>query len=415
MSMNTVQKGERYHIALFGKRNAGKSSLMNALIGQELSIVSDCKGTTTDPVSKAMELLPMGPCLITDTPGLDDEGVLGKKRIEKALQILHRTDLVLLVTDSKTFTSQVLSQKRGLMPEEAYFVAQLEEKKIPYFIVVSQCDGIKVGQTEEIRRVLQRKNPHTTVLTVSAQTEKGMEELKDAIGRQAPDKDSRLHIVDDLVEKGDMVVLVVPIDEAAPKGRLIMPQQQVIRDILDNGGIAVVTQPQELAQTLSNLDGKVKLVITDSQAFGQVAAIVPKEIKLTSFSILMGRYKGDLKTLAEGIKAIKQLNEKSRVLIAEGCTHRRQCNDIGTVKIPKWLKKYTGKELHIETCSGAQFPADVTSYDLVIHCGGCTLQEREMKHRMFLCHEQGVAMVNYGLFLAYVNGILERSMEVFQV
>lgn len=413
MEMNGTQQGERCHIALFGKRNAGKSSLMNAILGQELAIVSEIKGTTTDPVSKAMELLPLGACMITDTPGLDDEGELGKKRVEKAEQILHRTDLVLLVVDGQTLTTDTVTQKRGLGDEESVFLMQLEEKKIPYIIVVNQCDKMEQTKVEELRRTLGMKNAQSTVVMVSTVTKKGIEELKNAIGRQAPAKDNRLHIVDDLVKKGDIVVLVVPIDESAPKGRLIMPQQQLIRDILDNGAVAVVTQIEELEDTLEMLRGKVNLVITDSQAFGKVAPIVPKEIKLTSFSILLGRYKGDLETLVQGIHAIRTLKNQSRVLIAEGCTHRRQCNDIGTVKIPRWLKEHTKKELVIETSSGMDFPTDLTPYELVIHCGGCTLHEKEMKHRMYLSREQGVPMVNYGLFIAYVNGILERSVEVF--
>ncbi len=413
MSLNSTPNGDRIQIAIYGKRNAGKSSIINAITGQNLAIVSDVKGTTTDPVAKAMEILPIGPCMLIDTPGLDDEGELGAMRIEKAMQVLNKTDIALVVMDIAQADSESLESKNGLPQKETEIIDKIKEKKIPYIIVLNKADGIDDTKAEEIRRRISAKNPQIPVCVVSAVTKKGMEELKDMLVSQAPDHDLKLHIVGDLIEKNDMIVLVVPVDSAAPKGRLIMPQQQVIRDILDNQAVAVVTQVPELESTLKRLGDNVKMVITDSQAFKEVGKIVPKDIPLTSFSILFARHKGDLKKLVSSVTKVDSLKDGDKVLIAEGCTHRRQCEDIGTVKIPNWLRNHSGKELVIKTCSGTEFPADLSEYALVIHCGGCTLNEREMKHRIYSAGEQNVPIVNYGIFIAYVNGILKRSVEVF--
>lgn len=413
MSLSTTQQGDRIQIALLGKRNAGKSSVINAITGQSLAIVSDVKGTTTDPVSKAMEILPLGPCMFIDTPGIDDEGKLGQKRVQKAMQVLNKTDIALIVLDINTISKEDLQSPKGLPAQEEKLVSLVEEKKIPYILVLNQADRMEDGKREEIRNALVKKNPAVPVNVVSTVTQKGLEELKDALVMQAPDTDNKLHIIGDMLCPGDVVVLVVPIDSAAPKGRLIMPQQQVIRDILDNQAVAVVTQVEQLGDTLKNLSGKVKMVVTDSQAFKEVAAIVPQGLLLTSFSILFARHKGNLKILTQGVTALESLQDGDKVLIAEGCTHRRQCDDIGTVKIPAWLQKYTRKSITIETCSGIDFPVDLSPYTMVIHCGGCTLHEKEMKHRIYRAQEQNVPIVNYGIFIAYVNGILPRSVEVF--
>lgn len=413
MSLHTTPQGDRIQIALFGKRNAGKSSVINAVTGQQLAIVSEVKGTTTDPVSKAMELLPLGPCMFIDTPGLDDEGELGKKRVEKAMQVLNKTDIALVVIDINTITGEDLESKRGLPPKELEIISLIEEKKIPYIIVLNQADRMEDVMAEEIRNQIVKKNGTVPANVVSSKEGVGLEELKDALIRQVPDADLKLHIVGDLIEEGDIILLVVPVDSAAPKGRLIMPQQQVIRDILDNHAISIVTQVPQLGKVLEEFSDKIKMVITDSQAFKEVSAIVPESMLLTSFSILFARHKGNLQKLAEGARAVECLKDGDKVLIAEGCTHRRQCDDIGTVKIPRWLKEHTGKDLAIETCSGMEFPADLSSYSLIIHCGGCTLHEKEMKHRIFRAGQQKVPIVNYGIFIAYVNGILERSVEIF--
>ena len=413
MSLNNTPQGDRIQIAIYGRRNAGKSSVINAITGQNLAIVSDVKGTTTDPVSKAMEILPLGPCMFIDTPGLDDEGELGKKRVEKALQVLAKTDIALIVIDISTLTEQELSSERGLPDKELEIVSLVEEKKLPYILVLNQADRIGDEKAESIRNRIVAKNPRVAVNVISTVEKRGLEELKDTLIAQVPDADLGLHIVGDLIDENDMVVLVVPVDSAAPKGRLIMPQQQVIRDILDNHAISVVAQVPQLAETLERMGDNVKMVITDSQAFKEVSAIVPDSIPLTSFSILFARHKGNLKKLVEGVTAVDRLKDGDTVLIAEGCTHRRQCDDIGTVKIPRWLREHTGKELTIETCSGTEFPADLSKYALVIHCGGCTLHEKEMKHRIYRANEQGIPIVNYGIFIAYVNGILARSVELF--
>ena len=413
MSLHTTLQGDRIQIALFGKRNAGKSSVINAVTGQQLAIVSEVKGTTTDPVSKAMELLPLGPCMFIDTPGIDDEGELGEKRVERAMQVLNRTDIALVVIDINTVEEEDLESVRGLPPKEMEIISLIEEKKIPYVIVLNQADRMEDTASEEIRNQIAMKNGTVPAVVVSSKTGDGLEELKDTLIRLAPDADAKLHIVGDLIEEGDIILLVVPVDSAAPKGRLIMPQQQVIRDILDNQAIAIVVQVPQLPKALEDFQDRIKLVITDSQVFKEVSAILPESMLLTSFSILFARHKGNLLKLVEGVRTVDRLKDGDRVLVAEGCTHRRQCEDIGTVKIPRWLKEHTGKDLVIETCSGMEFPADLSKYSLIIHCGGCTLHEKEMKHRIFRAGQQQVPIVNYGIFIAYVNGILERSVEVF--
>ena len=430
MGFRTTMKGDRVQIALFGRRNAGKSSIINAITGQETAIVSEVKGTTTDPVSKAMEILPIGPCMLIDTPGIDDEGELGKKRIERAVGVLQYADLALLVVDITQFTDtgcETSSSEKDLsdsqasnknnkikLPEqESRILDMIADKKIPVVIVLNHSDKISASQAENIRAVITDEYPVHAAIVTSAVNCIGIDKLKNCIVSALPKEDSNLHIVSDLISEGDRVVLVVPVDSAAPKGRLIMPQQQVIRDILDNHAMAAVVQVPCLKGILEDLAGKVKMVITDSQAFKEVDAIVPKDVMLTSFSILFARHKGDLQKLVEGVTAVSKLKDGDTVLIAEGCTHHRQCDDIGTVKIPKWLKSCTGKEINIETCSGASFPSDLSKYSMVIHCGGCTLPEKEMKHRIYSAGGQGVPIVNYGIFIAYANGILKRSVEPF--
>ena len=413
MSLNSTPKGDRLQIAIYGKRNAGKSSVINAITGQNIAIVSEVKGTTTDPVSKAMEILPLGPCMFIDTPGLDDEGELGKKRIAKAMEVLNKTDIALIVMDITSITEDDLSGPRALPEKELEIVKLVEEKKLPYIIVLNQADRIDDVTAEKIRTRIVSKNITVPVNIVSTLQKTGLEELKDNLIAQVPDADNELHIVGDLIEADDIIVLVVPIDSAAPKGRLIMPQQQVLRDILDNNAIAAVTQVPQLSRTLEKFSGNVSMVVTDSQAFKEVSAIVPENIPLTSFSILFARHKGNLQKLVEGVTAVERLKDGDTVLIAEGCTHRRQCDDIGTVKIPRWLNEHSGKELNIETCSGIEFPADLSKYAMIIHCGGCTLHEKEMKHRIYRAESQNIPIVNYGIFIAYVNGILKRSVELF--
>ncbi len=413
MELNSTLRGDRIHIAILGRRNAGKSSVINAITGQDIAIVSDVKGTTTDPVSKAMEILPLGACLLTDTPGLDDYGELGAKRIEKTLKVLDKTDIALIVTDISSLTCRDLNSRYGMSINEEQLIGLIEEKKLPYIIVLNQTDRLDLEKTEEIRGIIAAKNPGISVKLISTTERTGIEELKDAVALLVPEPSSRLDITGDLVRENEIAVLVTPIDSSAPKGRLIMPQQQVIRDLLDNGAVSVVTQVPGLKGVLERLGDSIKIVITDSQAFKDVSALVPENIPLTSFSILFARHKGNLKKLAEGAAAVNNLKDGDKVLIAEGCTHRRQCEDIGTVKIPRWLKECSGKELVIETCSGADFPSDLSEYALVIHCGGCTLTEREMKHRILCAAGQGVPVVNYGIFIAYVNGILKRSINMF--
>lgn len=406
MGLNDTPKGERLHIAFFGKRNAGKSSLVNALTGQELSIVSDVKGTTTDPVYKAMELLPLGPVMMVDTPGLDDEGELGKERVKRAKSVLNKTDIALVVVDSKEFL------EKDDLSFEKEILSLIEEKKLPGIFVWNKVD--EVSERELEGRFSELPTAVSEGSLVSAKDGTGIHELKERLGRLKPELEEKQPLVADLLSPMDLVVLVVPIDESAPKGRLILPQQQVIRDALEASAITVVTKETELKETLSSLGKKPRLVITDSQAFSVVDRDTPEDILLTSFSILFARYKGELRSLIRGAKAIESLKDGDVILMAEGCTHHRQCNDIGTVKIPNWLKKYTGKELRFETSSGTGFPEKLDKYALIIHCGGCMLHEREMKYRIREAEDLGVPMVNYGVAIAYMKGILKRSLEPFK-
>lgn len=410
MSMNDTPAGERVHIGFFGRRNAGKSSLLNAVTGQELSVVSPVEGTTTDPVYKAMELLPLGPVMLIDTPGFDDEGLLGEQRVKKTRQVLEKTDIAVLAAEAAA----------GLTACDKELIALFREREIPYIIVFTKSDKPSDAPStdscgNEDRQIGERcsgaaeRDKITDAMYVSAATGAGIHALKEKLAAMLPDKEER-HLVADLVKPLDVVVLVVPIDAAAPKGRLILPQQQAIRDLLEAGAVPVVTREKELAQTLTKLREQPSLVITDSQAFEEVAAIVPREIPLTSFSILMARYKGFLKFAMEGAAAVDRLRDGDRILIAEGCTHHRQCDDIGTVKIPRFLKRYTGKDLVIETASGTGFPEDLTPYALIIHCGGCMLNEREVLRRMRFADRQGVPVTNYGIAIAKMKGILARSV-----
>ena len=390
MSLNDTPSANRIHIGFFGCRNAGKSSVVNAITGQELAVVSDVLGTTTDPVQKAMELLPLGPVMIIDTPGFDDVGELGEKRIQKTKQILNRTDIAVLVVDAK----------KGFTATDKLLLALIQEKELPYLIIYNKSDLLEKIPKEEEHSIY-----------ISALEKISIQECKEKLAHQIPTEDMTLQIVGDLLCPGDLAVLVIPIDSAAPKGRLILPQQQVIRDILEAGAAAVTVRNTELARTLQKLEGKVRMVITDSQAFEEVAAIVPKEIPLTSFSILMARFKGYLETAVKGIQAVDSLKDGDRILISEGCTHHRQCEDIGTVKLPNWLLKYTGKDLKFEWSSGREFKEDLSPYAMVIHCGGCMLNEREVKYRMKCAVDQGIPFTNYGIAIAYMKGILQRSIE----
>ncbi len=392
MSLNNTVSAERVHIAFFGLRNAGKSSVVNAITGQNLSVVSDVKGTTTDPVRKAMELLPIGPVVIIDTPGIDDVGELGEKRVEKTLEILRKTDVAVLVVDGV----------KGKSVDDEKLISVFKEKEIPYIIAFNKSDlkNITLGLSEN-------------EIILSALTGEGINELKEKLGVLTKSKKEKKYIVADLIRKGDVVVLCIPIDESAPKGRIILPQQLTLREILDCGATAVCCQPGELSGTLSALSVKPRLVITDSQVFGKVSKIVPENITLTSFSILMARYKGELSVLVNGAEALGKIKTGDKILISEGCTHHRQCNDIGTVKLPDWIRKYTGTEPEFSFTSGGEFPEDLSGYSLVVHCGGCMLNEREMKNRLNTASEQGVPIVNYGVAIAKMNGILSRSLEVF--
>lgn len=392
MGLNEVVSAERLHIGFFGMRNAGKSSLVNAVTGQALSVVSDVKGTTTDPVKKAMELLPLGPVVILDTPGLDDEGDLGQLRVEKARQMLAQTDIAVVVLDGTA----------GKSKTDAALLKELEARKTPYIVAFNKADLLR-------ERATLGKNE----LYVSAVTGEGVHELKELLGAFAKQRSAPKALVRDLLAAGDLVVLVTPIDEAAPKGRLILPQQMVLRDILDAHAMAVVCQTSELQQTLAALGKKQRMVITDSQVFGPVSKVVPEDIPLTSFSVLMARYKGDLRNLIRGFSVLQDLREGDKVLISEGCTHHRQCNDIGTVKIPGWIENFSGVKHAFGFTSGGEFPADLTEYRLIVHCGGCMLNETEMKHRMSRAQEAGVPIVNYGIAIAGMHGILRRSLSLF--
>ncbi len=389
MALNNTPVGERIHIGFFGCRNVGKSSLVNAITNQDLSVVSDVKGTTTDPVKKSMELLPLGPVIIIDTPGFDDDGLLGEKRIEKTKKILRSCDIAVLVTTAE----------RDLNEVEKNLISIFEERKIPFIIAKNKLDIL-----EKIPKNSERE------IYVSAINKTGIEDLKNALGNLSKSNENKLFL-GDLIKPKDSVVLVTPIDSAAPKGRMIMPQQLAIRDIIDANGISVVAKESELKEVLESLSKKPALVVTDSQVFEEVDKIVPKDIPLTSFSILMARYKGFLDTAIDGVNKISKLKNGSKVLISEGCTHHRQCDDIGTVKLPNWLKKYTNLNLDFEWSSGTGFPNDLKKYDLIIHCGGCMLNENEMVFRMNSAVNQDVPFTNYGIAIAYMKGILERSIK----
>lgn len=401
MSMNQTPASERVHIGFFGRRNAGKSSVMNAVTGQDLAVVSDVRGTTTDPVYKSMELLPLGPVVMMDTPGIDDEGELGALRVRKSYQVLNKTDAAVLVIDGDV----------GVTPEDKALLKRIREKKIPYVIAVNKKELASPDALEKIVDELSSEDGE--IIAVSAATGEGIDELKEQIAAAADTEEPERYIVRDLLKPSDMAVLVVPIDKAAPKGRLILPQQQTIRDILEADAVSVVVKETELKNVLGQFQNKPKMVITDSQAFEKVAADTPEDILLTSFSILFARYKGDLAAVVKGVTALDTLEDGDAILISEGCTHHRQCDDIGTVKLPRWIREYTGKEIRIETTSGTEFPDDLTKYKMIVHCGGCMLNEREMKYRLKCAEDQGVPMTNYGITIAYMKGILKRSVEVF--
>lgn len=392
MGLNDQVSAERLHIGFFGLRNAGKSSLVNAVTGQNLAVVSDVKGTTTDPVKKSMELLPLGPVVIIDTPGIDDEGSLGELRVKRAKQVLNYADIAILVVDAQ----------KGLSQTDHDLIGLFQSKNISYIIAYNKSDLLP-----EIPAFKEQE------IYVSAEQYTNIYELKEMLGKVAKKEENSKRIVADLIEPGDFVVLVTPIDSAAPKSRLILPQQQTIRDVLEAGAIPVVTRETELPLTLAGLKKTPKLVITDSQAFGRVSKDTPRDILLTSFSILFARYKGNLTTLVKGAAALDKLQDGDTILISEGCTHHRQCGDIGTVKLPNWIRKYTNKKINFSFTSGTEFPEDLSSYALVIHCGGCMLNEREMKSRIRHSDDCQVPMTNYGTAIAKMHGILERSLEPF--
>lgn len=390
--MNQTPASERIHISFFGRRNAGKSSVINAVTGQDLAIVSDVMGTTTDPVYKTMELLPLGPVMLIDTPGIDDEGELGKLRVKKSYQVLNKTDVALLVVDGTL----------GKTAEDEKLIERFQKKGIPYLVIYNKMD---------LKETVPEDSDHE--IWISAQEKTNIYELKEKIARLAVKEESKLRIVGDIIEPSDFVVLVVPIDKAAPKGRLILPQQQTIRDILESDAVSIVVKENKLRETLDNLGRKPKLVITDSQVFGKVAADTPDDILLTSFSILFARYKGNLEEAVRGAKALENLQDGDKVLIGEGCTHHRQCDDIGTVKIPRWISQHTGKQIEFVFTSGTEFPDDLSPYKMVVHCGGCMLNEREMKYRVQCAQDQNIPITNYGILIAYIQGILKRSVEPF--
>ena len=389
MGMNDTPSGERIHIGFFGRRNAGKSSVVNAVTGQNLAIVSDTKGTTTDPVYKAMELLPLGPVMIIDTPGFDDVGELGEQRVRRTKQVLNKTDIAVVVIDAQ----------EGRQPCDDELLALIRAKQIPCLVVYNKADAAP------------HMVPPQGALLVSARCGQGIDALKEHLARMKP-QDPYDPIIGDLLHPGDMAVLVVPIDTAAPKGRLILPQQQTIRDILEADAAAVVVKEYELRHTLERI-GKPAIVVTDSQVFAKVSADTPPDVPLTSFSILMARHKGWLAEAVRGVTAVERLQDGDTVLIAEGCTHHRQCDDIGSVKIPRWLRNYTGRDIRIETTSGRDFPDDLSQYAMIIHCGGCMLPAREVQYRMKCAADQGIAITNYGITIAYMQGILKRSVSMF--
>ena len=389
MTLSDTTTSEKLHIAFFGCRNVGKSSLVNAVTNQRLSVVSDIKGTTTDPVQKSMEILPLGPVVIIDTAGLDDEGELGILRIEKTMQVLGKTDIAVLVIDSTV----------GINEYDKDIIKHFEERKLPYVVVYNKCD--LVYQSKDTENVY-----------VSAKTGEGVNELRELLGKLANENKKEKYIIRNKLHNKDVVILVIPIDESAPKGRIILPQQNVLREILDAHATAICVQPEELEETLKKITPN--LVITDSQVFNKVKNIVPKHILLTSFSILMANYKGQLDSLVVCAKQISELKDSDTVLISEACTHHRQCNDIGTVKFPRWINEYTGKNINFEFTQGGEFPSDLSKYKLIIHCGGCMINEAEMTTRQNRAKEQNIPMVNYGMAIAYMNGILERALEIFR-
>lgn len=401
MSMNQTPMSERVHIGFFGRRNAGKSSVMNAVTGQDIAVVSHVRGTTTDPVYKSMELLPLGPVVMMDTPGIDDEGELGALRVKKSYQVLNKTDAAVLVIDGAI----------GATREDRKLLDRIRQKNIPCLVVLNKKELASKAVKADIQTSLNLAE--NQLIAVSAADGSGIEELKEKIAKTARPEESKLRIVGDMISPSDFILLVVPIDSAAPKGRLILPQQQTIRDILEADGVSVVVKENRVKETIESLGKRPRLVITDSQAFETVAADTPRDILLTSFSILFARYKGNLEAATAGVTALDRLQDGDKVLISEGCTHHRQCDDIGTVKIPRWIREYTGKEIQFETTSGTQFPDELGEYKLIVHCGGCMLNEREMRYRLSCACDQGVPMTNYGILIAYVKGILKRSVELF--
>lgn len=400
MGMNQAPSSERVHIGLFGKRNAGKSSVINAVTNQDIAIVSAVRGTTTDPVYKSMELLPLGPVMLIDTPGLDDEGELGALRVQKGLDVLRKTDIALLIVDGTA----------GMSPEDERLEEELKKRGLPYLVVFNKWDLVQEKSAGEENSGAEPEDERH--IRVSARTGEGIQELKERLARMVPaGKEKRL--VGDLLEPQDLVVLVVPIDKAAPKGRLILPQQQTIRDVLESGAVSVVVREKELKETLKKLGTKPKLVITDSQVFGLVDRDTPEDILLTSFSILFARYKGNLAQAVRGAGALESLRDGDKILISEGCTHHRQCDDIGTVKLPRWIENYTGKKPEFVFTSGTGFERNLKEYHMIVHCGGCMLNEQEMQYRLKMAENQGVPMTNYGILIAYMKGILERSLQPF--
>lgn len=401
MQMNQTPSSERVHIGFFGRRNAGKSSVLNAVTGQDLAVVSDVKGTTTDPVQKSMELLPLGPVVVIDTPGIDDKGELGALRVKKSYQVLNKSDAAVLVVDASL----------GLCEEDFAFIEHIQKKQIPYAVAFNKSD---LAPSASLAKDLQYLKEHQIdFVSVSTADLSGIDTLKEKIATLAKTEDTKLRIVADLIHPSDFVVLVVPIDKAAPKGRLILPQQQTIRDILEADATAIVVKEYELRDTLAHLGKKPRLVITDSQVFAKVSADTPADIMLTSFSILFARYKGNLPALIKGVTALEQIEDGDKILVSEGCTHHRQCDDIGSVKLPRWIRQYTGKEPEFVFSSGTEFPADLSPYKMIVHCGGCMLNEREMKYRLACAKDQNIPMTNYGILIAYIQGILKRSVEPF--
>ena len=392
-SLNATPTGERLHIGIFGKRNAGKSSLINAITTQKIAIVSEFKGTTTDPVFKAMELLPLGPVMIIDTPGIDDEGELGELRVKRAYEILNKVNIAILVVDSTI----------GISSEDVTLLQHIKEKNIPVIIAFNKCELLTDSEIANLKA-------DVPYMFVSAATGENIYKFNTGLAKLIPEEDPNL-MLEDIIKPGDVVVLVTPIDSSAPKGRLILPQQQVIRNIIDNHGIAMITQVEELTTTLSKLTSKPRLVVTDSQVFPIVAKMLPQDIELTSFSILMARHKGALLNSVKSVKTLDDIKDGDRILISEGCTHHRQCDDIGSVKLPNWIRNYTKCEPEFIFTSGTEFPIDLRSYKLIIHCGGCMLNEREIMYRNKCAFLQNVPMTNYGIAIAYMNGILKRTVE----